>query len=167
MKIIYKFGPHAGEISHCPRSQEIDVLLKAGIIEEVPLTDAEQAALPAMREHTIPAMPPAGWQVARITWGDEQKLVIVKHDGLGGRFAYDGPPPAQRRWDGEKYVYVPTDCPASVIAEYHALAGNAKEAAKAREQAAREARLNAEEAVARNKGGNLAAIARMTYGKQS
>jgi hypothetical protein len=36
MQIIYKTGPKAGTTAHVPRSQEIQCLLDAGIIEEVP-----------------------------------------------------------------------------------------------------------------------------------
>jgi hypothetical protein len=35
MQIKYKTGPKAGTTAHCPRSQEIQVLLDLGIIEEI------------------------------------------------------------------------------------------------------------------------------------
>jgi hypothetical protein len=35
MQIKYKTGPKAGTTTHCPRSQEIQVLLDLGIIEEI------------------------------------------------------------------------------------------------------------------------------------
>lgn len=77
MQIKYKTGPKAGTTTHCPRSQEIQVLLDLGIIEEI---------LPA---------PPAP---ARVTWTVNvgqvtQRLFIAGRcsRAMCGTFHYEGP----------------------------------------------------------------------------
>lgn len=165
MKILYKFGPKAGTIDHAPRTQEIQVLINAGIIEVVDDTpEPPSAAL--LAQHTIAPHVEAGWRVENFQYGNERKLVIVNHDAVGGRTVYDGVPGPRLVWSAEKQerVWEPSSCPASVVAEFLQLSGREKEAAKFREDAAREARRNAEQASEGSKRGNALAVARLTYG---
>ena len=166
MKIEFLSGPRKGEIDHAPRGQQTQLLIDVGLIKVI--DDTPEPRIPS-KDDVIPPMPPAGWELG--LWGDERKPAIIRHDGFGGKTVYLGPP-VERRWvevrEGDvlgRYVNVSVECPAEVLAKFHALAGNVKEAAAAREKADHEALEAAREATRRSKGGNLAAIARLTYGK--
>lgn len=159
-------SPKAGQKEH--QSREVAAaLIAAGFAK--PVEGYKEPVDPvALAAHTIPPAPPRGWVLSHMAYGDEpQKLVIVFHDGFGGKQVYDNVPGPRRQWNGVKegYEMVPSDCPQEIVVQFLQLSGREKEAAKIREEAAREARRNAEEAVALNKGGNRAAIARMTWRK--
>jgi len=154
-------SPKAGLKEHVSR-ETAAALIAAGFAKAVPISDSDRVP---DKDDVIPPLHARGWEAGWFQWGDERKPVIIFWDGGSGKTVYDGPPPAQRRWTGEKYEFVSSDCPTEVIVQFHTLAGNQKEAAKAREEAEREALRNAQEASERSKRGNLAAIARLTYGK--
>jgi hypothetical protein len=133
-------------------------LIAAGFARLTRVSDADHVP---DKDDVIPPKPPRGWETGFITWGDERKLVIIFHDGQGGRMVYDGPP-VEKRWVDARengrlghYVNVAIECPADVIAQFHTLAGNHKEAVIAREKAEREALQNAREAADRNKHGRF------------
>lgn len=101
MKIVYKFGPRAGEVAHVPRSQEIQVLLTAGIIEEIPITDAER--IPHKDDTPAPFYAVAEWGVMETT--------------------YDGPLVVQKiGYETRRYSKPPVDCPEAVVRRWAVLA---------------------------------------------
>jgi hypothetical protein len=163
MKIKFLSGPRKGQIEHAPRSQEVKLLVDAGLIEIV--DDTPEPRIPD-KDDVIPPKPSRGWKAGTFLYGDERKPAIIFHDGQGGKLVFDGPPAPQRRWSGEeqRYIMAASDCPAAVIAEFHTLAGNHKLAARAREQADRDALQAAREAQARRKDAecNAAVIARLS-----
>jgi hypothetical protein len=144
-------SPKAGIQEHVSR-ETAAALFAAGFAKAVQMRDEDR--IPS-KDDVIPPKPPRGWEAGFFMWGAEKVLSIIFHDGQGGKMVYDGPPAPSRRWSAaeQRHVMVPADCPAEVIAQFHTLAGNEKEAAAAREKAERETRRNAEEAVARNKPG--------------
>ena len=141
MKVIYKFGPRTGEVAHVPKSQEIQVLLNAGIIEEIPLTDADRVP---DKDDVMPPRPPRGWEVA--LWGDEKKPVIIFQDGAFGKTVYEGVPGATRRWSAaeQRHVMVPSDCPVDVVEKFLALTAETEKSAREQAAAYRKALENAQ-----------------------
>lgn len=106
MKIIYKFGPRAGETAHVPRSQEIQVLLNAGIIEEVPLTDGERAEVVQSAGHTIP--PNFSTPVWSVETSPHTGTLLVARRFRNETTLFDGPPD-RKQWP---------DCPETLAAEF-------------------------------------------------
>ena len=95
MKIVYKFGPRAGEVAHVPRSAEIQVLLNAGIIEEVPLTETEKAEVTQAAGHTIPPyFRTPVWEVIK---HDFTGAILVQRKHLSETLLFDGVPD-RKKW---------------------------------------------------------------------
>ena len=109
MKIRFLHGPRKGEVDHAPLSQETKLLLGAGLIEEIPLTDSEKAEIAKTSGHTIPphyATPV--WDVIRTV--ESGMLVVVRKCGTETTY-FDGPPD-RKRWD---------DCPQDIVKKFAAM----------------------------------------------
>jgi hypothetical protein len=146
-------SPKAGINEHVSR-ETAAALIAAGFAQPVP--DYKEPVVPDKDDVIVPVDGPVGWSacIYRSPYGADPFAAIVHRDSHGGKTIYNGPPPAQRRWSAEKQAYVmePSSCPASVVAEYHRIAGNDKEAKIAKERAEREARQAAENSVLVSKG---------------
>jgi hypothetical protein len=94
------------------------VLIALGQAEEVPIPARgtnewiewrmEKSALASgpHKDDVVPSTPYAGWAVEYINLrkGGDRKLVIVKHDGTGGRLIFDSAPSMKRYPDCPLYV---------------------------------------------------------------
>lgn len=113
-------GNKKGQLTHVPREQLVDLLIALGFIE------------PAAPPQPAVVRPPKGWVIQRGgEYGD--KLFLVHHDGHGGTMRYsDAPGPTRVHfWNEEKemddYKWVPSDCPAELIAQFRAMGGGQKD----------------------------------------
>jgi hypothetical protein len=149
-------SPKAGVKEHVSR-ETAAALVAAGFAQPVP--DYKEPVVPDKDDVIVVPDGPIGWSacVYRNAYGADPFPAIVHRDSHGGKTIYVGPPTPQRRWSAEKQAYVmePSSCPASVVAEFHRIAGNEHEAKVARERADREARQAAEKAVLISKGHKL------------
>jgi hypothetical protein len=109
-------GPRYGEQVHLPKSQETNLAIMLGDIE---IVDAPVDPVVAATQSN----PPFGWVIGNVgVYG--QKVVLIRHDGCGGRQIYEDVPAPTRRWKydpetGEEgYVTEPSDCPQSLVEEF-------------------------------------------------
>jgi len=118
-------GPKYGQTVHLPNSQEINALLLLGDIEPLPDPDLERA------HGNTPIMHPTyGWRAVReSTPSGNSRVVIVFHDGCGGRTVYSGPPGPTKVYQHdpqtgfEGYVWQKSDCPEEVVTKWRELSG--------------------------------------------
>lgn len=149
-------SPKAGVQEHVSR-ETAAALIAAGFAQPVP--GYKEPVVPDKDDVIVHVDGPVGWSACmyRSPYGADPLPVIVHRDSHGGKTIYNGPPPAKRQWSAEKQAYVmePSSCPASVVAEFHRIAGNEREAKVAHECAEREARQAAERSVLVSKGHKL------------
>jgi hypothetical protein len=112
------------------------VLIALGQAEEVPIPargtnewiewrmEKSRMATGPHKDDVVPPTPYAGWEVSYINQkvGAERKLVILKHDGAGGRLIFDGPP-SMRKFP---------DCPLYIIEDFQKVAAEEKSIEKRR-----------------------------------
>lgn len=103
MKIKFLSGPRTGQIDHAPNTQEMQLLVKAGLIEIIPYRDFREML---SAEHNPSAKPPlVEWGIIEATSENSAGHAIIRKSGCETQYLSAAPP----------------DCPSHIRERFEAL----------------------------------------------
>jgi hypothetical protein len=135
-------SPKAGIKEH--QSREVAAaLIAAGFAKAVPVKDEDR---PLGKDDVAPERKPRGWEVGLFSYGDEQKPVIIFHDGAFGKTLFDGVPGPKKVWSAaeQRHILEYPDCPQDVVEKFLKLTASTEASARVQAEAYRKALENAQ-----------------------